>query len=91
MSSSSLEKALKALLVSEGWELRRTHDLKFLIEQTEAVGLDLPDAVGTAHWLTPWAAELRYDEFSEEQLDRERAVHAATEAVELANRQVGSA
>jgi HEPN domain-containing protein len=78
-----VEKALKGLLVARGWELRRTHDLRFLVEQAAALGLDLPDDL-EVEWLTPWATELRYDEFADDPLERERAVSVATSAVEFA-------
>lgn len=80
----AVEKALKALLVDRGWELRRTHDLQFLIEQAAGLGIELPEVLASVGWLTPWAAELRYDEFADEPLDRDQAIAVATSAVDLA-------
>ena len=86
-AQQAVEKALKGLLVSAGWELRHTHDLRFLVQQAESLNLQLPEATAEAHWLTPWAVELRYDEFSTETLDRDRALATASEAVQLAEGQ----
>lgn len=83
-AQQAVEKALKALLVDHGWELRRTHDLQFLIEQAASLDIELPESLASASWLTPWAAELRYDEFADEPLDRDQAVAVATSAVQLA-------
>lgn len=83
-AQQAVEKALKALLVDHGWELRRTHDLQFLIEQAASLDIGLPEILASAGWLTPWAAELRYDEFADEPLDRDQALAVATSAVDLA-------
>ena len=55
----TVEKALKALLVGSGWELRRTHDLQFLVDECSRMGIELSESLLTSGWLTPWAAELR--------------------------------
>ena len=52
-AQQAVEKALKGLLVSAGWELRHTHDLRFLVQQAESLNLQLPEATAEAHWLTP--------------------------------------
>lgn len=83
-AQQAVEKALKALLVDQGWELRRTHDLEFLLEQAAKTGIALPESLDSAGWLTLWAAELRYDEFADEPLDRHRALAVASDAVDLA-------
>ncbi len=88
-AQQAVEKALKALLVNSGWELRRTHDLWFLLQQAAGLDIQLPDLAASAHWLTPWAVELRYDEFADEPLDRDHALATATEAVEFADRSIG--
>ncbi len=87
-AQQAVEKALKALLVDQGWELRRTHDLQFLLEQAAALGIELPEPVASASWLTPWAAELRYDEFADDPLSRDDALAAAAHAVALAQRRL---
>jgi len=89
-AQQAVEKALKALLVDQGWELRRTHDIQFLLEQAATVGIELPEPVASASWLTPWAAELRYDEFADDPLNRNDALAVAAHAVELAECRIKS-
>lgn len=89
-AQQAVEKALKAVLVLRGDELRRTHDLRFLIEQAAELAINLPDQVTGGAWLTPWAVELRYDEFLDESLDRQRALQTATAAVTMAEELVAS-
>ncbi len=43
-----VEKALKAMLVAGGWELRRTHDLQFLVEEAATIGIELPEPLFAA-------------------------------------------
>ncbi|HEY3865175.1 MAG TPA: HEPN domain-containing protein [Solirubrobacteraceae bacterium] len=57
-----VEKALKVALVLADVELPRTHDLESLVEQVEEAGINVPEGLSSVDWLTPWAAELRYDE-----------------------------
>jgi hypothetical protein len=57
-----VEKALMAALVLADVEIPRTHDLELLIERLNEVGTATPDDLAGVEWLTPWAAELRYDE-----------------------------
>ncbi len=85
-AQQAVEKACKAVLVAGGWEFKRTHDLRFLLQEADAQGIGVPDAVRDTRWLTPWAVELRYDEFLDESLDREAAVEAAHQAVNWAER-----
>ena len=87
-AQQAVEKALKAAIVNSGGELRRTHDLRFLVQQARGLTIVLPEEVAGAHWLTPWAVELRYGEYLEEPLDRVLAVQAATAAVTIAERLV---
>lgn len=89
-AQQAVEKALKAALVATGWSLRRTHDLRFLLDQADEVGIDVAEEVRTARWLTPWAVEARYDDFLEESLDREAAVSAARSAVAWASAYIES-
>lgn len=87
-AQQAVEKALKAAIVNTGGELHRTHDLRFLVQQARGLTIILPEEVAGAHWLTPWAVELRYGEYLEEPLDRVLAVQAANAAVTLAERLV---
>jgi HEPN domain-containing protein len=87
-AQQAVEKALKAAIVNSGGGLHRTHDLRFLVQQARGLTIVLPEEVARAHWLTPWAVELRYGEYLEEPLDRVLAVQAATAAVAIAERLV---
>lgn len=49
-------------LVLADVELPRTHDLESLVERVEEAGIKVPEELASVDWLTPWAAELRYDE-----------------------------
>jgi hypothetical protein len=62
-------------LVLAGSELPHTHDLELLVEQVKGAGGTVPDELSRTEWLTPWAAELRYDEPIA--LDRAAALAAA--------------
>jgi len=83
-AQQAVEKALKAAIVNAGGELHRTHDLRFLVKQAIGLAIVLPEEVTEAQWLTPWAVELRYDEYLEEPLNRALAVQAAGAAVAIA-------
>jgi len=72
------EKALKVALVLADVELPRTHDLESLVEQVEEAGIKVPEELSSIDRLTPWAAELRYDQPSA--LDRAAALTVAESA-----------
>jgi HEPN domain-containing protein len=74
----AVEKALKVALVLADSELPHTHDLELLVEQIKEAGTTVPDELSRTEWLTPWAAELRYDERIA--LDRKAALAAAENA-----------
>jgi HEPN domain-containing protein len=78
-AQQTVEKALKVALVLADSELPRTHDLELLIERVEAAETNVPDELSGSDWLTPWAAELRYDERIA--LDRAAALTVAESAV----------
>ncbi len=82
-AQQAVEKALKVALVLRGAAFPRTHDLGFLVARARESGLQLPEAVGTAEWLSPWAAQLRHDE-PPAPLDRAAAMAAADVGVRFA-------
>lgn len=82
-AQQAVEKAIKVALVLHGVDFPRTHDLDFLLARAEGRGLGVPDEIEDAEWLTPWAAQLRYDEDASP-LDRGAAITAAASAVEWA-------
>jgi len=63
-------------------ELPHTHDLELLVEQVKGAGTTVPDELSSTEWLTPWAAELRYDEPIA--FDRAAALTAAGSATDWA-------
>ena len=75
----AVEKALEVALVLTDAELPLTHDLRFLVRQVRESGTEPPGEFSDAQWLTPWAAELRYDEPIA--LDRAAAQAVAESAV----------
>jgi HEPN domain-containing protein len=77
-AQQTVEKALKVALVLADSELPHTHDLELLVEQIKGTGTTVPDELSRTEWLTPWAAELRYDELIA--LDRAAALTAAESA-----------
>ena len=62
LAQQSVEKALKAVAVSRGLEVRRTHDLAALGEAIVADGGALPVTVDDLRSLNPYAVEFRYDD-----------------------------
>lgn len=78
-AQQAVEKALKVALVLADSELSRTHDLELLAEQVEGAGTKVPHKLSRTDWLTPWAAELGYDE--QTALDRTAALAVAESAV----------
>ena len=86
-AQQAVEKALKIALVLAEVELPRTHDLEQLVEQVKASGVEVPDELSSVEWLTPWAAELRYDESAP--LDRAAALAAAEGATNWATALLG--
>lgn len=77
-AQQAVEKAIKAVLVLADADLPLTHDLKFLGRQVRETGIEPPQDILDTAWLTPWAAELRYDEPIA--LDRAAALAAAESA-----------
>jgi HEPN domain-containing protein len=61
----------------------RSHDLRELTDIAVDNHLEVPEAIKEARWLTPWAAQLRYEML--EPLDRDAALTIATNAVHWAN------
>jgi HEPN domain-containing protein len=90
-SQQAVEKSLKVALTLQGIDFPKTHDLDYLtaLADEDVVGgiSELP-AVG---WLTPWAAEFRYDDAPLEALDRNLAIAVAETAVSWAEDLIASA
>jgi HEPN domain-containing protein len=61
-AQQAVEKALKVALVLADADLPLSHDIAFLVRQVGESGIESPGEFSNSEWLTPWAAELRYDE-----------------------------
>jgi hypothetical protein len=45
----------------EGIDFPKTHDLEYLVVLAEKHSIAMEPELESASWLTPWAAEFRYD------------------------------
>ena len=75
---------MKVALMLEGIDFPKTHDLEYLIVLAEKHSIAMEPDLESASWLTPWAAEFRYDDAPIETLDRKRAIAVAKFAVDWA-------
>lgn len=80
-AQQAVEKAVKVALMLEGIDFPKTHDLEYLIVLAEKHSIAMEPEVELASWLTPWAAEFRYDDAPIETLERKRAIAVANTAV----------
>jgi len=89
-AQQAAEKAIKAVLLSRRIEFPLTHDLEQLLEIAEDNGLELPEDVREAGFLTPYAVETRYPgqwgEITE--ADRDEALRVAETTVSWAREKV---
>ena len=81
-AQQAVEKALKVALVMADIDFPRTHDLRELVDIAVDNSVAVPESIHEARWLTPWAAQLRYEML--EPLDRNAAFSIAADAVEWA-------
>ena len=80
-AQQAVEKAVKVVWMLEGVDFPKTHDLEYLIVLAEKQSIAMEAEVKSASWLTPWAAEFRYDDAPIETLDRKRAIAVANASV----------
>ncbi len=85
-AQQAVEKTLKVALVLADIDFPRSHDLRELADIAIDNDLEVPNSIREARWLTPWAAQLRYEML--EPLDRDAALSIASEAVEWASNQL---
>jgi HEPN domain-containing protein len=78
-AQQAVEKALKVALVLEGIDFPKTHDLEYLIVLAGKHSIVMEPELEAGSWLTPWAAEFRYDDAPIETLDRKRAIATPTQ------------
>jgi Uncharacterized conserved protein related to C-terminal domain of eukaryotic chaperone, SACSIN len=79
----AVEKALKAVLAGCAIEIPRTHDLGYLVELLGKLEVEMPAAVISSDWLTPWGVLFRYDS-NPDVLDRDKGLEAATASIAVA-------
>jgi len=90
-AQQAVEKAMKAVLVASGLAFRRAHDLSYLLQVAAEGDVDVPENVAAARWLTPWAAEFRYDEPEITGFDRAESLRSAERAIAWAQAAVDGA
>jgi len=61
-AQQGVEKAIKAVLVSQNLEVGRTHDLNQLFYQIEKLSLAFPISLEELSKLNPYAVTVRYDD-----------------------------
>ena len=61
-AQQAVEKAVKVALTLEGIDFPKTHDLEYLIMLAGKHSITMEPELEAASWLTPWAAEFRYDD-----------------------------
>jgi HEPN domain-containing protein len=83
-AQQAVEKALKAVLSARGIEYPFTHDLAFLIGLCRESDLDLPDELGAADRLAPYATTVRYGLGNPTSVDPSEAIHWAQLAISWA-------
>jgi HEPN domain-containing protein len=83
-AQQAVEKALKAVLAARGVEFAYRHDLRVLIGQCENAGVHMPEDLAEVDLLSPYAAELRYDDDTVGAVERETASRWATATVQWA-------
>jgi HEPN domain-containing protein len=80
-AQQAAEKAIKALLIHQNVPFPKTHDIMDLLTLLHNSGLDVPEEIRHADFLTGYAVETRYPGMSEEVTEEDYA-----EALALAER-----
>jgi HEPN domain-containing protein len=88
-AQQTLEKGLKAVLVSRGIVFRRTHDLLELLELAKANGLVVPADYALLARLAPYAVEFRYIGVTSPTVSLEEAQVAVDAIMTWARAQIG--
>ncbi|HLL92853.1 MAG TPA: HEPN domain-containing protein [Solirubrobacteraceae bacterium] len=91
LAQQAVEKSIKAVLVARGVDFPFTHDIGGLVRICNEAEAPLPDDLGEADQLTPYAGAVRYDAEDPKLIDRATALSWATAAVAWARAQVESA
>jgi HEPN domain-containing protein len=59
-AQQAVEKALKAICLCKGHEFPKTHSITRLIDIVESAGVEIPEQIKLADFLTQYAVETRY-------------------------------
>jgi HEPN domain-containing protein len=78
-AQQAVEKSLKAVLLVRGVDFPPSHDIEGLLVISEQNGVQIPDGIGDAALLTPYAVETRYPGYLED-VSRKDAWEAITVA-----------
>jgi len=70
LAQQGVEKSIKAVLAAHGVDFPFTHDIGGLTRICEEAEVPLPDELGEADQLTPYAGALRYDAEDPKLVDR---------------------
>jgi HEPN domain-containing protein len=65
-AQQAAEKALKAICLSQGMDIPKTHSLVHLMDILESSGMEIPKSVRDADILTQYAVQSRYPSIMEE-------------------------
>lgn len=87
-AQQTAEKALKAVMVSLGLEVTRTHDLAALGQAILDQGMTLPLSVDQLRSLNPFAVEYRYDDELIPAISREAIAAMLVAIMDWAERKV---
>ncbi len=91
LAQQGVEKSIKAVLAARGVDFPFTHDIGGLARICDEAEVTLPDDLGEADQLTPYAGAVRYDAEDPKLVDRATALRWATAAVTWARAQVEAA
>ncbi len=77
-AQQAVEKLMKAVLSELQIAYPKTHDLAVLIDLLKTKQISLPIMEDELEWLAPYAVAFRYDDTSDESLDRTQSLQIVT-------------
>lgn len=90
-AQQAVEKCLKCILVLNGIEFRKTHDLAELLTLLKGKKIPLPPHSDVLDELDPYAVILRYDFLEEiDNLDRKKAIRIVNAVFQWTQKQIDS-
>lgn len=73
-AQQAVEKLMKAILTERKITYPKTHDLSVLIDLLKNSQIELPISEDDLEWLGPYAVTFRYDDCTDEKLDRHHSL-----------------